>query len=334
MLQSLPLKQSISWQEQLAKLITDPVELLALLGLQPAEAGYDAAALQDFPLRVTRAFAARMERGNPDDPLLKQVLPVHQETLEYPGYSTDPLLESTALKEPALLHKYAGRVLLITTGACAIHCRYCFRRHFPYAEHRPDRLQWQHSLDYIRNHDDISEVILSGGDPLAVSNRHLQWLLDAVGELPQIKRIRLHTRLPVVLPDRIDAPMQHLLATHQGKLVVVIHANHANELDTEVAAACHRMAACGVTLLNQSVLLKGINDSAEALCQLSEALFALRVLPYYLHLLDKVTGAAHFSVAEAEAIRLHQEMQVRLPGYLVPTLVREDSGARGKTRLA
>lgn len=332
--QPIPATALRPWQEQLADLVTDPQELLALLGLSPAQVGLAPEALKGFPLRVPRPYLARMRHGDPQDPLLLQVLPLAAELLEVPGYGPDPLQEQDANAVPGLLHKYAGRVLLITTQSCAIHCRYCFRRHFPYADNRPGRAQWQQALDYIAADPSISEVILSGGDPLATSNTYLEWLLQELGSIPHLQRLRLHTRLPLMLPDRVDRTLLDLLAAWRGQVVVVLHANHAREFDAEVDAACTRLRAIGVQLLNQSVLLQGINDSADVLCNLSERLFAAGVLPYYLHQLDKVAGAAHFAVPDARALQLVGEVRSRLPGYLVPQLVRESAGDAAKMPLA
>jgi EF-P beta-lysylation protein EpmB len=332
--QPIPATALRPWQEQLADLITDPHELLALLGLDPSQLDLAPTALDNFPLRVPRPYLARMRRGDPQDPLLLQVLPVGAELLDVPGYSSDPLQEQDANAVPGLLHKYEGRVLLITTQSCAIHCRYCFRRHFPYADNRPGRAQWQQALDYIAADPSITEVILSGGDPLATSNTYLEWLLQELGKIPHLQRLRLHTRLPLMLPDRVDRSLLDLLAAWRGQVVVVLHANHAQEFDAEVDAACARLRAIGVHLLNQSVLLKGINDSAEVLCNLSERLFAAGVLPYYLHQLDKVAGAAHFAVPDASALQVVAELRSRLPGYLVPQLVRETAGDSAKMPVA
>lgn len=332
--QPIPTTPLRPWQEQLADLVTDPQELLSLLGLDASRLDLAPDALKGFPLRVPRPYLARMRRGDPRDPLLLQVLPVGAELLEVPGYDTDPLQEQHANAVPGLLHKYAGRVLLITTQSCAIHCRYCFRRHFPYADNRPGRAQWQQALDYIAADPSISEVILSGGDPLATSNTYLQWLLEELGRIPHLQRLRLHTRLPLMLPDRVDRPLLDLLGAWQGQVVVVLHANHAQEFDGDVDAALARLRACGVQLLNQSVLLKGINDSVDVLCELSERLFAAGVLPYYLHQLDKVAGAAHFAVPDATALQLVAGVRGRLPGYLVPRLVREAAGDTAKAPLA
>jgi L-lysine 2,3-aminomutase len=332
--QTIPSTPLRHWQEQLADLVTDPQELLALLGLSPAQLDLAPAALEGFPLRVPRPYLARMRRGDPRDPLLLQVLPLGKELLDVPGYSADPLQELDANAAPGLLHKYAGRVLLITTQSCAIHCRYCFRRHFPYADNRPGRAQWQQALDYIVADSSINEVILSGGDPLATSNTYLSWLVEELRQIPHLQRLRLHTRLPLMLPDRVDRALLDILAGWPGQVVIVLHANHAQELDAEVDAACARLRSVGVQLLNQSVLLQGINDSAEILTDLSERLFAAGVLPYYLHQLDKVAGAAHFAVTDARALELAAELRSRLPGYLVPQLVRESAGDSAKMPLA
>lgn len=333
MLHTLPLSLQSTWQEQLADLVTDPLELLRLLNLDPAAVGYSEQALRSFPLRVTRAYLGRMRSGDPADPLLRQVLPHHLETLPYPGFTDDPVGESQANPVRGLLHKYHGRVLLIATQTCAINCRYCFRRHFPYADNRPSRAQWQECLQYIAADPTITEVILSGGDPLAASNAYLAWLVQAITDIPHVQRLRLHTRLPLVLPDRIDHALQQLLGSLRQQVVVVIHANHAQEFDANVDAACQRLRASGAQLLNQSVLLRGINDSVNTLADLSERLLAAGVLPYYLHYLDKVSGAGHFAVGLEEARALVTGLQARLPGYLVPRLVCEEPDRPGKVPL-
>lgn len=331
-----------SWQEQLASLITDTRELLARLDLSPEQAGISEQAAAAFPLRVPEPYLARMRRGDPRDPLLLQVLPGMAELLEPDGYCRDPLQETTATTPRGLLHKYRGRVLLIVTQSCAIHCRYCFRRHFPYAEQRPGddrpgRERWQSALDYIAADPGITEVILSGGDPLATSNAFLGRLVDDLATIPHVTRLRLHSRLPIMLPERVDAAFLDMLALWHARpgsrAVVVLHANHAREFDASVDAACARLLGTGCQLLNQSVLLKGINDTVDALSELSERLFAAGVLPYYLHMPDKVTGTAHFDVELTQALELLRLVQARLPGYLVPRLVREEPGKPAKTPL-
>ncbi|MBP9804848.1 MAG: EF-P beta-lysylation protein EpmB [Candidatus Accumulibacter sp.] len=316
------------WQQALQTVISDGHELLRRLGIDPQALPIDHE--QPFPLRVPRAFVARMQAARADDPLLRQVLPLLAEATQQPGFSRDPLAEAAAEPVPGLIHKYHGRVLLIVTGHCAIHCRYCFRRHFPYAARQPSRAEWSRAFDYIRHDASISEVILSGGDPLSAADRHLAWLIGEIEAIPQVSRLRIHSRLPVVIPTRITAALSALLADSRLLVSLVIHANHARELDDSLAAALAPLRRAGVTLLNQSVLLAGVNDQVEVLSELSERLFAIGVLPYYLHLLDHVAGAAHFAVPEERVQVLQAALLARLPGYLVPRLVREVAHAASK----
>lgn len=320
------------WQAEFGAAVRSAGELLRLLGL-PERAWPIPAAAAAFPVRVPRGYIARMRPKDPGDPLLLQVLPLTAEDRKVDGYGPDPVGDSEAEIIPGLLHKYAGRVLLIATGACAVHCRYCFRRHFHYAESHGGAQRWRPVLDYLETATDIREVILSGGDPLSMADGRLAPLAAALDGIPHLQRLRIHSRLPVVLPERVDAALGLWLASGRLQRVMVIHANHANELDGAVAAAMDRLRSAGVTLLNQSVLLRGVNDSAAALAALSEALFGAGVLPYYLHLLDPVQGAAHFEVPEAEAKLILNELRARLPGYLVPRLVREQTGAPYKLAL-
>jgi L-lysine 2,3-aminomutase len=315
------------WQRALRDAVRDPAELLRLLELDAALLPGARQAAQAFALRVPRGFVARMRRGDPDDPLLRQVLPLGRELAPAPGFGADPLGELAARRAPGVLHKYEGRALLVLTGACAVHCRYCFRRHFPYGEASPAPGQWEPALDYLAGAPGLSEVILSGGDPLTLPDARLAELARRLAAIPHLRRLRVHTRLPVVLPERVDAALLDWLCGTRLAPVLVIHANHANELDGAVRDALGRLRARGVALLNQSVLLRGVNDTAGALAGLSEALFDAGVLPYYLHLLDRVAGAAHFDVGEAEARALMDALRARLPGYLVPRLVREVAGA-------
>jgi EF-P beta-lysylation protein EpmB len=287
-------------------------------------------AASDFPLRVPEAWIARIRPGDPDDPLLRQVLPGAQETVPAEGYSSDPVGDMDARTGPGMLQKYAGRALLIATGACAIHCRYCFRRTFPYADETASRGRWGIALEDLAKRPDITEVILSGGDPLTLSDNRLADLVQALESIPSIRRLRIHTRLPVVLPSRVDDRLTDWLAATSLRTVMAVHVNHPAELDSATRRALRALDETGVTLLNQTVLLRGVNDSAVVLAALSEALFESRVLPYYLHLLDPVQGAAHFDVPESEAIVLHRTLMERLPGYLVPRLVREVPGAAFK----
>lgn len=319
------------WQQLLADAVTDPRELCTLLDLDLALVLPAIAAAKDFALRVPRGFVARMRKGDPNDPLLLQVLPVGAESQVVEGFVSDPVGDMNRRAAQGLLHKYQGRALLVTTGACAVHCRYCFRRHFPYAEESALQQGWQPALEHLRADPSISEVILSGGDPWSLSDRRLKQLTDALQAIPHIRRLRIHTRYPIVLPERIDAGLLDWLRGVRLQKVVVMHANHAREIDESVRQACQQLSAAGVTLLNQAVLLKGVNDRVAALTDLSEALFETHVLPYYLYVLDKVQGAAHFDLPEARAVQLHQELTAQLPGYLVPKLVREIAGAPAKT---
>ena len=319
-----------SWQTELAAVVTDPAELLALLDLGPEWLAAARAAAQLFPLRVPRGYVARMGKNDPADPLLHQVLPLAEENQSHAAYSLDPVGDLAAAVAPGVLHKYAGRVLLTATGACAVHCRYCFRRHFPYGEANAAADHWRGALAHIAADASIGEVILSGGDPLVLSDRKLSEFAQGLARIAHVRRLRIHTRLPIVLPERVNSELLDWLADPRFQVVVVVHANHAHEIDGHVRAACARLKAAGITLLNQSVLLRGVNDSAPALAALSEALFDAGVLPYYLHLLDKVQGAAHFDVGVVEALTLMHELNARLPGYLVPRLVREEAGAPGK----
>lgn len=321
------------WQQELSNLITEPEELLRLLGLGPDDVSIPADVLRAFPLKVPRPFVARMRPGDARDPLLLQVLPTARESDDTPGYDSDPLSEADFNPQPGILHKYQGRVLVLAAPHCAIHCRYCFRRHFPYQDKVPSRQVWEQSLQWLAARPQITEVIYSGGDPLAASDRHLAWLTNRISEIPHIGRLRIHTRTPVLVPSRVDDQLIAWLSSSRLQKVMVIHCNHANEIDADVVAAMHRLRDAGVTLLNQSVLLKDVNDSAQALAELSEALFAAGVLPYYLHALDKVQGVAHFDVDEDRARELIMQLKQQLPGYLVPRLVREIPGEPSKTGL-
>lgn len=320
------------WRQSWLDAVTDTAELLALLGLSglaaklpPADAG--------FALRVPRGFVARMRHGDPRDPLLLQVLPQLAELDVVPGFVADAVGDMAAREAQGVLHKYHGRALLIASGSCAINCRYCFRRHFPYGEEMAAAGQWRQALEHVRQDASISELILSGGDPLALSTSKLEELSRGLADIPHVTRLRIHTRLPVVLPERVDDAFGAWLAALPLQKVVVLHANHANEFDAGVDAACARLRQAGATVLNQSVLLRGVNDDAGVLAALSERLFAAGVLPYYLHQLDRVQGAAHFAVDDARALVLLDAVRARLPGYLVPRLVREIGGEPSKRPL-
>ena len=324
-----PTSTQDDWRQLWRQSITDGRELLGLLGLEHL-ADRLPAADAGFALRVPRGFVARMRRGDARDPLLLQVLPQLAEQEHVPGFIADAVGDLAAREAQGLLHKYQGRALLIASGSCAVNCRYCFRRHFPYGEEMAAAGQWQQALEHIARDTSINELILSGGDPLALATSKLEELTRGLGAIPHITRLRIHTRLPIVLPERIDAPLVDWLQALPLQKVVVVHANHANEFDGSVDAACARVRDAGVTLLNQSVLLRAINDDADALTALSERMFAAGVLPYYLHQLDRVQGAAHFEVTDARAQQLIDAMRNRLPGYLVPKLVREVGGDPSK----
>jgi EF-P beta-lysylation protein EpmB len=328
---SLPFRQPPAWQRALQDAVTDPAELLGLVGLGPQWLEPARAAARQFPLRVPRGFVARMRRGDPRDPLLLQVLPLVAELDEVPGYRADPVGDLAARAGRGLLHKYSGRALLVTSGACAIHCRYCFRRHFPYEQENASRDAFGPALDVIRADASLREVLLSGGDPLTLSDRRLAALFDELQAIPHLQRVRIHSRLPIVLPERIDDGFLAAWSRLRLQKVMVVHANHAREIDASVRAAVAALRDIGTTVLNQSVLLGGINDRAEDLVELSETLFDAGVLPYYLHVLDPVAGAAHFDLPLETARGLVADVASRLPGYLVPRLVREDPGAPAKT---
>lgn len=316
------------WRSELALAYRDAASLLRHLDIPAADLPWRVAS--DFPLRIPRSYVRRMRRGDPHDPLLRQVLPLAQEKHLQPGFAKDPVGDTQALTAPGLLHKYQGRVLLMLSGACAVHCRYCFRRHFPYSEAGSRPAAWDEALDYVAAEENITEVILSGGDPLTLADERLSVLVRHLDAIPHLRRLRIHSRLPVVLPERVDTALLAWLGGTRLQTVMVIHANHGNEIDGQVETALGRLTAAGVTLFNQSVLLKGINDDATVLAELSEKLFAAGVVPYYLHLLDRVQGAAHFEVAEDRAVAIHRQLLEYLPGYLVPRLVREEAGAAYK----
>lgn len=321
------------WLQQLLDVVTEPAELLQLLGLsghQELLAGANARRL--FPLRVPREFIRRMEIGNADDPLLKQVLTQQDEFIQAPGYSNNPLDEQCSVV-PGLLHKYANRALLLVKTGCAINCRYCFRRHFPYQGNQGSRANWRLALDYIHQHTELDEIIFSGGDPLMAKDHELNWLISELEAIPHIRRLRIHSRLITTIPARATTALCQRFTDSRLSLLLVTHINHANEIDASVIAALTRLKKCGVTLLNQSVLLRGINDNADTLATLSNALFNAGILPYYLHVLDRVQGAAHFMVDDHQARELMRELLTKVSGYLVPKLTREVGGQPSKTPL-
>ena len=286
-----------------------------------------------FPVFAPRGFIARMRTGDPGDPLLRQVLPLAAEEVSEPGFTSDPVDEATATRGPGLLQKYAGRVLMVTTGACAVHCRYCFRREFPYQAAPKSLRDWQPAIDEIAADPSIHEVILSGGDPLTLTDDWLAGLVRRLAQVAHVRRLRIHTRLPIVIPERVCDELLEWLTDSRLTPIVVVHANHPAEIDAAVAAALGRLVESSVPVLNQSVLLRGVNDDANVLAELCERLVDLRVMPYYLHQLDRVAGAAHFEVPEAEGLKIVAELKALLPGYAVPRYVREMPGAASKVEI-
>ena len=325
--------QSLSWQEQLAQAIRRPDELLELVGIDAGSLGYSEKAIQQFPLRVPRVFANRIKKNDLHDPILRQIFPYLEEENDCEGFINDPLAEANVQPVKGLLHKYNSRVLSITTGACAIHCRYCFRRHFPYQESSANGEHLQQSLRYIEKDESIKEVILSGGDPLTLSDRRLIELCQSLSKIDHIKRIRFHTRIPIVLPDRLTIELIEKLALTSKTIIFVLHINHANEIDNAVINSIRLLQKHNIMVLNQSVLLKGVNDNVQSLIKLSECLVKNQVIPYYLHLLDSVAGAAHYNVDEQQAKKLIDTMHASVSGYLVPKLVKEEVEKPGKSLL-
>lgn len=325
-----------NWLNELTNAISDPETLLKILQIPQSDWPKDKndqinfLAKKQFSQRVPVDFINKMEKGNINDPLLLQVLPLNTELDIHPGYSSDPLQEQDN-PQPSLLHKYKNRALLILKGGCAVNCRYCFRRHFPYQEHAVSKKEWQSAIEYIAKDKNINEVIFSGGDPLMAKDSHLAWLAEQLAAIVHIKRLRIHTRLPVVMPARIDSAFEQWFTDIPLQKILVLHANHSNEISAPLKARMHSLRNKGVTLLNQAVLLKGVNDDVDALCALQEAAFDAGVLPYYLYLLDKVQGASHFEVSDEQARTLMAGVIKRLPGFLVPKLTREIGGQPGKT---
>jgi EF-P beta-lysylation protein EpmB len=327
------LEYSSGWQQALAHAIRDPAVLLDKLSLPATLLPAAKVAAQQFPLRVPLSYLERIEPGNPNDPLLRQVLPMQAETINQSDGVLDPVGDMQAMAAPGVLHKYRGRALLVTTGACAIHCRYCFRRHFPYNESNPLAVHWPKTLEYLQQDTTISEIILSGGDPLSMNDTRLARLISDLEQVEHLQTLRIHSRLPVVLPERVTRGLCTSLNLTRFKTVMVLHSNHPNEIDTAVVEAANRLRQSGAILLNQSVLLKGVNDRVDTLESLSRQLFAADVLPYYLHQFDPVRGAMHFAVEEQLGRSLIRQLQDRLPGYLVPRYVREIAGFESKIPL-
>ncbi|OOF65437.1 EF-P beta-lysylation protein EpmB [Rodentibacter sp. Ppn85] len=332
--QDTVIREEQNWLAILKNAISDPQVLLKILDLPEKDFEYAFNARKLFALRVPQPFVAKMEKSNPNDPLFLQVMCSDLEFVQAEGFSTDPLEEQNVNAAPNILHKYSNRLLFMVKGGCAVNCRYCFRRHFPYDTNPGNKKNWQQALDYIAEHHEIEEVIFSGGDPLMAKDHELEWLIKRLENLPHLQRLRIHSRLPVVIPQRITNEFCEILTKSRLQTVLVTHINHPNEIDDLLAQAMKKLSAAKVTLLNQSVLLKGINDDAKILKRLGDKLFRIGILPYYLHLLDKVQGASHFVVGDKQAMIIYKTLQSLTSGYLVPKLAREIAGEPNKTLYA
>ena len=315
-----------TWQQQIRDGIREQDDLVRLTGLDQKGFCTPKTAIKAFPPRVPRAYLERIEQNNPDDPLLRQVLAVAEEDIDSSGFSNDPVGEFNKHASPGLIRKYHGRALLIVTSTCAIHCRYCFRRHYPYQDNQAGKDNWNDALETLRTDPSIKEIILSGGDPLSLTDDRLHSLIQQLESIPHLQWLRIHTRMPVVIPDRVTSKLINAISQTRFKQSLVVHVNHPNEIDEKVGMALNRLHKAGIQLLNQSVLLKGVNDDVLVLAELSARLYSNHVMPYYLHMLDPVAGAAHFEVTETRARNIMQDLRGCLPGFLVPRLVREIEG--------
>ncbi len=321
------------WQKSMAEAITAPSDLIAQLALDPALLPAAEVATEKFSLKVPKRYVDLMKKGDIADPLLRQVLPLDRELIQQDGFSDDPVGDSHAAIGGGILHKYHGRALLLTTAACAIHCRFCFRRNFSYGDHLANPANWHKAAAYIESHSEINEVILSGGDPFMMSDQRLSELIQLISKIKHVERLRIHSRMIVILPERITPPLLELFAESRLKIVLVTHCNHSSEVVSDLADRVKQLTHAGVTLLNQTVLLRGVNDTSTLLAELSEQLFSIGILPYYLHLLDRAQGTAHFEVSDGKALQLYQQLLNQLPGYLVPRVVREVAGEGAKQPL-
>jgi len=313
--------------------VRDSANLMRLLGLDSNQVSLSSKGEAQFPVFVPLPYLSRIRPGDPFDPLLLQVMPQYAESVDAFGFVEDPVGDLEVEKTPGLLHKYHGRVLMVVSGSCAIHCRYCFRRHFPYELAPKSLQQWEPAFRYIEEDDSIHEVILSGGDPLTLVDSTLQSIVERIASIDHLQRLRVHTRLPVVIPQRVTDALCEIFSSTRLATWVVLHINHAREIDGEVEQSISRLRNAGATLLNQAVLLRGVNDNVDALHQLFEKLVDCNVSPYYLHQLDQVAGGAHFEVPLELGQQWIADLRKRLPGYAIPLFVQEISGEESKTAL-
>ena len=326
--------ESAGWQQEMKAAFRTAEELCQFLHIDPKSAGVSDLAASPFPVFVPHNFALRIHPGDPDDPLLRQVLRIDAEEVSPAEYTTDPIAESHSQIAPGILQKYQGRALMIATGACAVHCRYCFRRHFPYQSAPQGETLWSQSLETIRADSSIQEILLSGGDPLVLSDVLLSQLIGLIEDIPHVRRLRIHTRTPIMIPSRITDELLDRLQHSRLAVWFVVHINHAQELSQEVLDSLDKVIARGIPVLNQAVLLQGVNDSVDVLAELFERLVDAHITPYYLHQLDQVTGASHFEVPIERGKQIMAELRMRLPGYAIPRYVQELPGKLSKTVLA
>ena len=328
--------EPVSWQLAMKRAIRSGSELRKTVGLPPdpaedLDAAGKLAGERDFPTFAPLEYISRIRPGDAEDPLLRQILPVTDEQTEKSGFGADPVGDLNSLVSPGVLHKYEGRALILTTAACGIHCRYCFRREFPYREAGSRQNDWLPSIEYIEQHPDIEEVILSGGDPLTTSDEKFQELMSALEKIHHLKRLRIHSRMPVVIPQRVTGQLLDMLSSSRLATWMVIHANHPHELSDSVLSGMGAMIDAGIPVLNQSVLLRGVNDRSETLIELCRLLVNHRIQPYYLHQLDRVRGATHFEVPIETGMKIIEDLRSELPGFAVPQYVVEKPGEKSKS---
>ncbi|WP_295163967.1 EF-P beta-lysylation protein EpmB [uncultured Buchnera sp.] len=320
-------KKKDSWLYEISNSIIEPKKLLKFLHLEQHPKYYDAESRKLFPFRVPYSFASRMRKKDPEDPLLLQVITNNQEFLNNLEFNEDPIKERKNIVLPGLLHKYKDRVLWMLKTNCAINCRYCFRKHFPYETNKGNKKNWMKILHYISQNIQLNEVILSGGDPLMAKDHELLWIITCLSRIKHIKRLRIHTRLPVVIPNRITSDLCQIFFNSTLKIIIVTHINHPQEINKQLSDSLLKLKESNVILLNQSVLLKNINDDAIVLAELSNLLCENNIIPYYLHILDKVKGTSHFLVSNKKAKSIISDLMKMVSGFLVPRLV-FDNGSK------